>query len=123
MVTEVSPATDANTATYPVKVTVSNPSEAIKSGMAASVAFDFSNHDATAQELIVPAHAVGEDSNGRFVFLIVEDGEAARVKKQLITIGDLTTDGFEVVSGLTSGQTIATAGLQTLLDGQEVRLQ
>ncbi|MEX0288133.1 MAG: efflux RND transporter periplasmic adaptor subunit [Flavobacteriaceae bacterium] len=123
LVSEVSPATDANTATYPVKVTLSDPSEAIKSGMAASVTFDFSNHDVSAQELIVPAHAVGEDSNGRFVFLIVEEGEAAMVKKQAITIGELTSDGFEVVSGLSSGQMIATAGLQTLLDGQEVRLQ
>ncbi len=123
VVTEVAPAADANTATYPIKVTVTNPSEAIRSGMAANVTFDFANHDVSEQELIVPAHAVGEDSNGRFVFLIEQEGDKATVKKQQVSIGELTTEGFEVVSGLSSGQTIATAGLQTLLDGQEVRMQ
>ncbi len=122
-VTEVAPAVDANTATYPVKVTVINPSEAIKSGMAANVTFDFGNEKTTQKELVVPANAVGEDSNGRFVFVIEGEGDNAKVKKQQVTIGGLTSEGFEILSGLSIGQKIATAGLQTLLDGQEVKLQ
>ncbi len=121
-VTEVAPAVDANTATYPVKVMVTNPSDDIKSGMAANVTFDFSDHSPGQQELVVPAHAVGEDSDGRFVFLIEESGEEAKVVKHPISVGELTTEGFVVTSGLSSGQKIATAGLQTLLDGQEVKL-
>ncbi len=123
IVTEVAPAADANTATYPLKVVVTNPSDDIKSGMAANVTFDFSNHDTNGQELVVPTHAVGEDSGGRFVFLVEEEGDVARVKKHTIKVGELTTEGFTVTNGLTSGQRIATAGLQTLLDGQEVRVQ
>lgn len=122
-VTEVAPAVDANTATYPVKVTVINPSEAIKSGMAANVTFDFGDEKTTQKELVVPANAVGEDSNGRFVFVIEGEGDNAKVKKQQVTIGGLTSEGFEITSGLSIGQKIATAGLQTLLDGQEVKLQ
>ena len=122
-VTEVAPAVDANTATYPVRVMVTNPSDAIKSGMAANVTFDFSDHKLDNTILVVPANAVGEDSNGRFVFLVEGEVESAKVKKQHIQIGNLTSEGFEVTSGLSVGQKIATAGLQTLLDGQEVRLQ
>lgn len=122
-VTEVSPAVDANTATYPVRVTLNNPSDKIKSGMAANVTFDFGDRKMTNKTLVVPANAVGEDSNGRFVFLIEGEGENAKVKKQQITIGTLTPEGFEIKSGLTVGQKIATAGLQTLLNGQEVKLQ
>ena len=121
-VTEVAPAVDSNTSTYPVRVTVNNPSDDIKSGMAANVTFDFGDTQTKKNVLVVPAHAVGEDSNGRFVFL-VEEGETTKVKKQQISIGNLTGDGFEILSGLKKGQKIATAGLQTLLDGQEVRLQ
>lgn len=121
-VTEVAPAVDANTATYPVRVTVTDPSEQIKSGMAANVTFDFGDHRADNTILVVPANAVGEDSNGRFVFLIKDEGEVTKVEKHPITIGELTAEGFEVTSGLQAGQKIATAGLQTLLDGQEVRL-
>ncbi|GAG63280.1 unnamed protein product, partial [marine sediment metagenome] len=36
---------------------------------------------------------------------------------------ELTNEGFKIVSGLSEGQKIATAGLQTLLDGQKVKLQ
>ncbi|MEM9649406.1 MAG: efflux RND transporter periplasmic adaptor subunit [Bacteroidota bacterium] len=122
-VSEVAPAVDANTSTYPVRVIVTNPSEAIKSGMAANVTFDFGDYKSTNNVLVVPAHAVGEDSNGRFVFLVEGDGETSKVKKQGVQLGNLTAQGFEVRSGLSSGQRIAVAGLQTLLDGQEVRLQ
>ncbi len=122
-VSEVAPSVDANTSTYPVKVIVTNPSDAIKSGMAANVTFDFGDYDSNSNVLVVPAHAVGEDSNGRFVFLVEGQGETAKVKKQGVQLGNLTAQGFEVTSGLSSGQKIAVAGLQTLLDGQEVRLQ
>ena len=123
-VTEVAPAVDSNTATYPVRVTVTNPSDAIKSGMAANVTFNFGDSKTTAHKtLVVPTHAVGEDSNGRFVFIIESKDNTAVVKKQPITIGGLSAEGFEVKSGLQAGQKVATAGLQTLLNGQEVRLQ
>ena len=122
-VTEVAPAVDSNTSTYPVRVTVTNPTDEIKSGMAANVTFDFGDHKSDNTILVVPAQAVGEDSNGRFVFLVEEEGGKIIVKKQQVTIGNLTGEGFEIQSGLKEGQKIATAGLQTLLDGQEVRLQ
>ncbi|WP_353780012.1 efflux RND transporter periplasmic adaptor subunit [Winogradskyella sp. 3972H.M.0a.05] len=122
-VSEVAPAVDANTATYPVRITVNNPTDAVKSGMAANVSFDFGEQEvSTKKALVVPTHAVGEDSNGNFVFLIEVADESAKVKKQQVTVGDLTSDGFEITSGLSAGQKIATAGLQTLLDGQEVKL-
>lgn len=122
-VTEVAPALDANTATYPVRVVLNNPSDEIRSGMAANVSFDFGNRKLDHKALVVPANAVGEDSNGRFVFLIEGKGDQLQVKKQKVTIGNLTTEGFVIVSGLSAGQKIATAGLQTLLDGQEVKIQ
>ncbi len=122
-VTEIAPAVDANTATYPVRVTITNPGEEIKSGMAANVSFDFGDEKINDKTLVVPTHAVGEDSGGRFVFLIEGEGNNAKVKKHRVTIGDLSGEGFEIKSGLSAGQKIATAGLQTLLDGQEVRLQ
>jgi hypothetical protein len=67
---------------------------------------------------------VGEDESGHFVFLLEpEEGEVATAHKRRVTIGPLTTAGFEIVDGLTAGQRIATAGLQNLLDGQRVRIR
>jgi len=121
-ITEISPAVNSNTATYPIKIEIMNATKSIKSGMAANVTFDFSNGGG--QLLVVPAKSVGEDSKGRFVFLVDDKGaNTGIVKKHHIQVGKLKPDGFEVTSGLSIGQKIAVAGLQTLLDGQEVRLQ
>ena len=122
-VSEISPSVDINTATYPVRVTVKNPTDEIKSGMAAEVTFDFGEEATAKPQLIIPAMAVGEDSNGNFVFIVEGKGTEASVRKQPIEIGELTGDGFVIKSGLDQGQRIATAGLQTLLDGQKVSLE
>ena len=122
-VTEVSPALDPASSTYQTKVQIIKPSKDVKSGMAASVTFQF-QETAVSESLTVPVRAVGEDSNGRFVFLIKEGTNGiATVEKKQITIGQLRNDNFEVKEGLEKGQKIAVAGLQTLLDGQEVKLQ
>jgi len=122
VVTEVAPALDTSTSTYPITIKVTDADERIKSGMAANVLFEFVNEDLAKDILVVPASAVGEDGNGRFVFLVEGDTSKATVKKQAITIGTLTPQGFEVKTGLKAGQKIAVAGLQTLLDGQDVKL-
>jgi len=122
LITEVAPALDTNTSTYPITIMVTDKDERIKSGMAANVNFEFIDEDLGKDIMVVPASAVGEDGNGRFVFLVEGDTLKATVKKQAITIGNLTPQGFEVKEGLKVGQKIATAGLQTLLDGQDVKL-
>ena len=122
-ITEVSPSIDPNSSTYPVRVKITNPSKEIKSGMAANVTFHFGNKESTVKTLVIPAKSVGEDAKGNFVYLIQEADNKVTVKKQVVKVGKLTSHGFIVENGLENGQKIAVAGLQTLLDGQEVRLQ
>ncbi|WP_034058785.1 efflux RND transporter periplasmic adaptor subunit [Lacinutrix jangbogonensis] len=123
VITEVSPSIDQNTSTYPVRVKITNPSQNIKSGMAANVTFEFGKKQTDNKTLVVPAKSVGEDANGNFVFLIEISGDKTIAKKQPIKVGKLTSEGFAVIEGVSAGQKIAIAGLQTLLDGQEVKLQ
>lgn len=123
IVTEVAPALDVNTSTYPVTVQIKQSDERIKSGMASNVFFEFKDEALQEQVVVVPASAVGENSEGRFVFLIEGNEQKAVVKKHPIEIGDLTPQGFKVKSGLKKGEKVVTAGLQTLLDDQEVRLK
>ncbi len=122
IVKEVSPSASSNTATYPVKIGISNPSNMIKSGMGADVTFHFKGNKTDSQKIIVPTNVVGEDSNGKFVFILKENGDEVTVQKQIVSIGELTTDGFEILKGLKVGDKIATAGLQSLLNGQKVKL-
>ena len=101
------------------------PLSEIKPGMASSVTFDFTEaNEIRDKSFIIPVKAVGEDGKGRFVFVITsKDEKTGKVIKRHIELGELTTDGFKVKRGLANGDKIATAGLQTLLDGQKVRLK
>jgi len=122
---EIAPIIDSNSGSYPVKIDILNVTESIKPGMTANVTFNFKGKTTKVENLLViPVKAVGEDGNGNYVYIIdSEDGIKGVVKKQTIVLGELTTNGFKVKSGLEKGQKIATAGLQTLLDGQKVKLQ
>ena len=122
VVSEVAPSLDQNTSTYPIRVTIIENDERIKSGMAATVTFEFDSNADHEKELVIPPISVGEDGDSRFVFLIEGTEGNFKVKKQPVTLGELTTEGFIITSGLEAGQKIATAGLQTLLDGQNVKL-
>ena len=122
-VTEVSPSLDPSTATFPVRVSILNPTSRIRSGMTANVQLNLGEDAEGTGQLYVPAKAIGKDKNGNFVFLIDEQGPTPVVRKQPVEVGPLTNEGFEILGGLNPGQKIATAGLQTLLDGQPVQVQ
>ncbi|MGI9547857.1 MAG: efflux RND transporter periplasmic adaptor subunit [Flavobacteriaceae bacterium] len=124
-VIEISPITSSNSATYPVDIEIENPTEQILPGMAARVSFNFADSQSDRPDAIIaPIKAVGEDNNGNFVFLVeTEDNLTGTVRRTSVEIGEVTAGGFEIESGLEPGQLIATAGLQTLLDGQKVKLK
>ncbi|MEL7003900.1 MAG: efflux RND transporter periplasmic adaptor subunit [Bacteroidota bacterium] len=109
-------------AVFPVIIQLNSVNSELRPGMPSAATFTFGSKD-TEQYLVVPIYAVGEDDKGNFVFVIesAEDSTTV-VRKQHIQIGDLTDEGFRLLEGLDQGQKIATAGLQTLLDGQKVKL-
>lgn len=108
--------------TYPVTVRIDRPTKDIRPGMTADVRFNFSSGGKEVQKMVAPTAAVGEDNQGHFVFGLVKEGANYIAKKKTIQIGVLTTAGFEIKSGLSNGDLVATAGLNTLLDGMKVRL-
>ncbi|MFT7687435.1 MAG: multidrug efflux system membrane fusion protein [Candidatus Azotimanducaceae bacterium] len=120
-VSEVSPSIDRQTATYPIRIRLLESTEQIKSGMAANVNFNFTNESQSAEELRVPASAVGEDATGRFVFTVERSsGQTAIVRKRSVEIGELIDSTFVIKSGLQAGDQIITAGVHSVLDGQKV---
>ena len=122
---EISPDVSEESATYPVDIALVDPTNDIKPGMAANVTFDFTQEEtATTSSIILPVNTLGEDATGNFVFVLqTTDDKTGQVVKKHVEIGQLTTDGFEIKSGLSVGDKVVTAGLQTLLDGQKVSIQ
>ncbi|MDN5200730.1 efflux RND transporter periplasmic adaptor subunit [Fulvivirgaceae bacterium BMA10] len=125
-ISEVSYAINAQNSTYPVTVKLTDEIAAARPGMAANVTFQFEQEEQTSKEtsLMVPVAAVGEDPQSNFVFIIEsQDGKTGVAKKRYIEVGALTSEGFQIQKGLKQDDLVATAGLQTLLDGMKVKLQ
>lgn len=109
---------------YPVLITIADRARAIRPGMAANVAIPTASGGKLAGQPVVPPAAVGEDTEGRFVFLLEPTGQSDyyQARRRAVTVGDLVDEGFRIDSGLEVGDLVVTAGLKQLLDGMEVRL-
>ena len=108
------------TTTYPVRVRLHRERELIRPGMAAEVTFSFAA-GAGLDRILVPPVAVGEDRQGRFVLLVEDKGDGtAVVHRHPVSVGELTSEGLEIIDGLSDGDVIATAGVRRLEDGRVV---
>ncbi|MDH3744806.1 MAG: efflux RND transporter periplasmic adaptor subunit [Acidobacteriota bacterium] len=122
-VTEAGVAALGTATTFPVIVRLGEADPDIRSGMAAEVVFQFTPESAGGR-MMVPAVAVGEDRDGRFVF-VLESSSAGQgvVRRRAVSVGELTGDGLEILGGLVDDEVIVTAGVRRLVDGEKVKLQ
>lgn len=121
-VTEVGVAPMPGGATFPVTARLDRPADAVRPGMAATVAFTF-REEADSGRLVVPAVAVGEDRHGRFVYVVNTEGSGVGViERRAVTVGDLTDAGLVILDGLEGGDRIVTAGVSRIEDGMRVAL-
>ena len=121
-ITEVGVASVGFATTYPVRVRLEETDSSIRPGMAAEVLFKFESTGGR-ERFIVPPVAVGEDREGRFVFLVESAENGIGVARRTpVTVGDLSSQGLEITEGLKDGDLLITAGVSRIADGQKVRL-
>lgn len=112
---------DGATNSYEVVFTLPRPDGInILPGMTATVIVDINQVTRSSQTgVIVPTKAVfTENADDAYVWVV--DNEM-RVKKRRITPGSMTNQGLTVLDGLSAGETIVTAGVHQLKEGQQVR--
>lgn len=120
-VTEVAVAT-AGAAAFPVVIRVVTSHPALRSGLAANVTFQFDAQANMEDTVVLPVNLVINDTQGTFVFVVEPEGDSgeAIVRRRAVVLGELTQAGVEVLSGLSAGDDVVTAGLSVLRDGQRV---
>jgi RND family efflux transporter MFP subunit len=122
-VTEVGVAAVQFATTYPVTVRLTGRNSEVRSGMTAEVTFRFESSDPR-KRFLVPPVALGEDRAGRFLFVVEPaDPGYGIVRRKEVTVGELTSRGIEVLSGLQDGDRVVTAGVGSLNDNTMVKLQ
>ena len=123
-VTEVGVVSTGAATTFPVTVRMDREDPACRPGMAAEVGFEFGGRGGR-EHIYVRGVAVGEDRQGRFVFVVKTDesGRTKAVRRAVSIKGDVGDGGLmEIVEGLDDGELVVTAGVSRIVDGQEVRL-
>jgi RND family efflux transporter MFP subunit len=123
-ITEVGVAAVDMAAAFPVTIRLNRTDPEVRPGMAASVSIEFESSDKK-ERFIVPTSAVLEDRQGRFVFVvkpISEEPEFGMIHRRPVSVGELTTEGLELLQGLKDGDKVVTAGVSRITDGQKVRL-
>jgi len=121
LVSEVAATASGLATTFPVKVRLRSSPPEVRPGMAAEVAFR--TDPGAAPRIVVPGFAVGEDRQGRFVYVVEPAGEGRGVvHRRAVEVGRILPEGIEIPSGLSEGDRVVTAGVSRLEDGQEVKL-
>lgn len=108
-------------ATYPVTVELTGKPDGFRSGLAAQVSFEFETNDGTAN-IILPAIAVGEDTEGRHVFVVdaTDKKGVGFIRRQAVTTGELTPGGLEITGGVNEGDKVVIAGVNVVKEGFKV---
>ncbi len=109
--------------TFPVTLLLEQTHPDIRPGMAATATFLFESQDDRVR-FIVPSEAVGEDREGRFVFIVEslpEEEGFGIVRRRSVVVGELTEEGLEIFEGLTDEDLVVTAGISHIVEGQKVK--
>ena len=108
--------------TYPVKVRILEKNDKWRPGMALRVTCQLPTGMGS-QRIVTPASSVGEDKDGRYVFVLdgIDNG-VGLVHRKTVQTGSFLDEGIEVVRGLNVKDLVVTAGVSQVRDGQKVRI-
>ena len=121
-IAEIAPEANRAKATVQVKVKVENPDEQLRPEMNARVNFLADAAPAEsgkpAARVLVPKAAIVHRDGSDFVFVI----KGNRVEQRVIRVGEAAGDFYNVMEGLSGGESAAVTGLEKLRDGDRVKV-
>jgi multidrug efflux pump subunit AcrA (membrane-fusion protein) len=111
----LNPALDANSRALSVEVTMANPKIELRPGMFATAQILLPGVE---KAILVPRKAVLTDPNTESAQMFVIAGDTARVR--IVRVGESVDGTVRILSGISSGDILATSGLEQLFDGAKV---
>jgi RND family efflux transporter MFP subunit len=113
---EIAPNADPVTRAYQVKVTLDNPPAGMRLG-----AIVVGQPDVKVEALVsIPPTAVLQNDSTPAVWLV--DTATLQVHRRTITVSRFDADSVVVASGLKADDIVVTAGINSLAEGQKIRL-
>jgi RND family efflux transporter MFP subunit len=116
-VREISPAADAVTRTYAIRVSVPNADPAMRLGMTANV---YLRGISRGHMVELPATAVFKRDGGVAVWVV--DESSGKVKTVPVEVARYQEDKVSISAGLNGGELVVRAGVHKLFEGEKVRV-
>ena len=123
-VKEIGVASTAVATAFPVTVQLIRSDDRVRPGMAAEIEVQFETSGRS--QILVPAFAVGEDPEGRFVYVVEPTKEGLGLtRRRSVVVEEQMSEGerIEILQGLEDGELVVTAGVSRIEDGMAVRLE
>jgi RND family efflux transporter MFP subunit len=120
-IAEVGVAVTGSSAAFEAVARLREETPNVRSGMAAEV---ITQPDTAGDRrgLVVPWVSVGEDRDGRFVFVVEPQGDGTGiVHRRSVTLGEVGKE-IEIVEGISEGDLLITAGTRRLVEGMRVKV-
>lgn len=111
---EVSALADSSTRTFMVRVSIPQMPQ-VRYGMSATVKAWVGD---AAARIVLPVAAVYQTGSKPHVWVVEKDV----LRLQPVELGDFVADGVVIKSGVNPGDTVVTAGVQRLQEGQKVKV-
>jgi len=115
-VREISPIADAATRTYPARISLIDPPPSVALGMTATVVFEA---PLPVPIIAVPLQALLKETDGTYVWLL--DPASMSVRRTKVQIATVAGNSVVLGAGVKPGDTIVTAGVHLLKEGQKVK--
>lgn len=123
IVTAIAPSADSSTRLFQIEVTLPNPDGRLLVGMVASLRLD--QGPGAGGMPTVPVDALVRapgDPQGYGVFVLVPGSDADSVRLTKVSIGPVLGNRIAITSGIAAGDRVVTVGMNTIVDGQQVRV-
>ena len=119
-ITEIGREASLTTRTFPITLLMDQPEDhQVQAGMAGTAYATATLSEEDASGYIIPVGALfGEADNNVSKVWVVDS--SSTVHSREIVVGRVTAGGVQVIDGLTAGEIVATAGVHTLSEGQQV---
>lgn len=104
---------------FGIEVSVPNPENLLRPNQVAKLQIiDYSNKNA----IVIPTNAILSNGDGtKFVYIADNiEGKTGIAKKIVITTGQSSANGTEILSGLTGNTTLVTEGFNTITEGTKL---
>ncbi len=112
-ITQLSPAADKATKTFPVKIALNNSSRQFRAGMLAQATLTFNERN---NALMIPAEAIIDEVGTKAVYTVTDNV----AHRNIVTLGVSDGKMVEILSGLNEKDSVVVLGQNNLEDGSKV---